>query len=259
MKLTAAAAWITLSAEEEVDGKMIGRDFFDDDLADQPAADTRAGDLAGPEGGSGEIESAQIGRLVARRQRMNEEVARAAEELERLRLRQEELERERRQILEIQRKQESYVSGRNELLGKLTQRIVSLEREEVRASQLAELLGDTRRRFKELLEELGKIDEESWEEDSIREELDTALAIIEDVRMEYNRSISRIEAARGESGMSSGPSPAEPVLQAAVSGGLEPLSFGRVVKLGFAFCLPVLGGIFLLGLVFIILRYFGMV
>ena len=239
---------------------MIGRDFFDDDLIKQPSAeDTHAGDLPGPEGGSGEIASAEIGRLVARRQRMSEEVARATEELERLRQRQEELERERKQILEIQRKQESYVSGKNELLGKLTQSIVSLEREEVRASQLAELLGDTRRRFKELLEELEKIDEESWDEDSIREELETALAIIEDVRMEYNRSIARIQAARGESGVSESGPVGEAALQEAAVRGIEQMSFGKLVKLGFAFTLPLLAMVFLMGLAFVVLRYFGMV
>lgn len=238
---------------------MPGRDFFDDDLLEvSRTGETRAGDVSVPEGTAAEIGSADIGRLVARRQKMSEEISRAAEELERLRLRQEELERERKQILEIQRKQDSYLAGKNELLEKLNRSLVSLEREEIRASQLAELLADTRRRFKELLGELEKLDEESWDEDSIREELDTALAIIEDVRLEYNRSIARVEAARGETVAGQGAMPGAPPAESLVGQGGQ-LSFGRLLKMGLALSLPVIVVVLLLALAFFVLRYNGMV
>ncbi len=188
---------------------MSNTDFFDDDLIQKREGAKRvrlgAGDevepLAPPAAPSDTLPSRIVGdlnltRMAKHREEIEDSVAKTTEELERLRQRQEALERERKELQELRTRQDGYESGRREIIDKLGQTILTLERDEIRAAQVTDLLSTTRGRFKTMLSELENLDPESWEDSKIRDELGKALAIIEDARMEYKKSMSKIETIR---------------------------------------------------------------
>jgi predicted nuclease with TOPRIM domain len=120
------------------------------------------------------------------------------EELEKLRQRQEDLDRQRKDLEELRKRQDDYQRGKQEMSDRLNQSLVTLEKEELQASRLAELLGATRKRFKVMLGEVQALDEETWPEDAIRDELNKAAALVDDVRMEYNKAVAKIDAVSGD-------------------------------------------------------------
>lgn len=217
---------------------MAETDFFDEDLlrrrlaANEPATERTSG-------GSDRAESRGTGdvRRIARlRQEAAEKSARASEDLERLRQRQEELEREKRDVEELRRRLEEYERGRRDMLERLEQSLVQLEKEEVQTQKMVELLASIRRRFKAILAELQTLNEESWPEQSYREELVRALSILENARQEFNRSLARLEAARNEEGAP----PARPAPLLESGGRASERSFREWVLIGFALTLPLI-------------------
>lgn len=237
---------------------MPNRDFFDEDLI-KPRDDgghIRLGPggepppaAYNPEGeagtrGSGDIEMPLIAR---HRKQVEEEAAQRAREIERLRQLQENLEREKRDLEDLRKKQSDYVSGKQEMLQRLQQSLVALERHELRAAQLVDLLQNTRRRFKEIEGQIRGIREEEWPEDGVREELTKALALLEDARMEYNRATARIEALLGDSSKS----PAASAVVFEESGGRSApeRSFLQWVGIGLAVSLPLILALLALALV----------
>ncbi len=186
---------------------MPGRDFFDGDLyarreelprvkmgpADEPPPPESA---SGTEGGRA-VSDLNLPLMVRHKQALEEQETQRAQELERLRRIAAELEREKREIEEARTTQESFLRGRQELLERLTQSIVSIERRELQAVQTAELLQSARTRFRAMLEEIQSIREEEWTEETIREKLREALARVDELRMEFNKTMARIEAVLG--------------------------------------------------------------
>lgn len=186
---------------------MPGRDFFDGDLyarreelprvkmgpADEPPPPEGA--PAGEGGRS--VSDLDLPLMVRHKQALDEQEAQRTQELERLRRLATELEREKREIEEARSTQESFLRGRQELLERLSQSVVSIERRELQAVQAAELLQSARLRFRAMLDEIQAIREDEWTEDTIREKLREALARIDDLRMEFNKTMARIEAVLG--------------------------------------------------------------
>ncbi|MDD2235967.1 MAG: hypothetical protein PHG65_02015 [Kiritimatiellae bacterium] len=232
---------------------MPNTDFFDDDLIQKREGAKRirmgAGDEVQPAGipaaPSDTLPSRNVGdlnltRMARHREEVEDSVAKTTEELERLRQRQEALERERRDLQELRTRQDDFESGRRGIIDRLGQTVLTLERDEIRAAQVTDLLGTTRQRFKTMLAELENLDPESWEENKIRDELGKALAIIEDARLEYKKSMSKIETIR-ERNISSDQN--EPVLfeEPVIRSSEQQKSWGYWLKVGFAVSLPLLG------------------
>ncbi len=187
---------------------MANTDFFDDDLGRQRDAARRIKLSDQPLTTLSEISSSDevpvrplsdlsLTRMAKHKQDVDENMVQAAQELERLRKRQEALERERRELEEIRRKQEEYERGKRDIVERLSQSLITMEKDELQAQRMAELLGSIRKHFKEMLSEVDQISEETWPEERFGEELSKALALVEDVRMEYNKALSKIEAAGG--------------------------------------------------------------
>ncbi len=135
--------------------------------------------------------------MVRQRQALDQQAAASARQMEELRLLQEQLEREKREIEEARRAQDDFITGRKELTDRLTQSLVAIERHEARATQLAELLQATRQRFRAMLDELSMIREDEWAEQEIRDRVRESLARMDDIRMEFNKAMARVEAAMG--------------------------------------------------------------
>ncbi len=242
---------------------MSNRDFFDQDLV-KPRADLNQihlgpGDApapqAAPEGGRG-VSDIDLPLLARHRQTVDQQSAQAAEELERLRRMQETLERQKRELDETRRKHNDYAHGRQELLDHLNQSLVYIERHEIRAAQISELLQNTRRRCREMLDEINNINEEEWTEDQVKEELGRALARVENARVEYNKLTARLDAVLGgeAGGTEAGP---KPTIMLEESMRAEERGFGYWLKVGIAVTLPIILTLVILTVIIMALRSSG--
>lgn len=214
----------------------MGTDFFDDDLV--KSADGENAE----EGSKGFISLSPSSdtdrRMMQQRERLVEQVADTTEEIERMRMRQEELEHEKNKIEEIARMQGEYTSCKKEIIGNLTKSIVLMEKDEIQANRMVELLGSTRLRFKNMLSEIRDIKEDTWNDGVFEEELSKYLALIEDARMEYNKAVAKIDAEswqRGAEGKAKLRS-----LDGSMRASLADKGFLFWIKVGFAVSLPIL-------------------
>ena len=189
---------------------MAGGNFFDDDLVQQRGRAERIKMGAGDEpavpveqGGSlssapRQVADLNLTNMARHRKNVDAQAAQALQELEQLRQRQEQLESEKKQLEEVRRRHDDYDRGKREMIDHLKRSLVVLERQEVEAQRLSELYNATRVRFKELLQSVENLNEESWSEEQIRDELNKSLGIIEEARMEYNKATARVDAARND-------------------------------------------------------------
>ncbi len=162
-------------------------DFVDDDLVAAGGVDpSHERDAAEAE--------ADASRLARQREKLTGAVASAAQEIERLRMRQEELEQEKVRLAELNARQDRYTTGKRALLDDLNQALLVMKKDQMRAERLVELLTATRARFQDMLDELHGLDEDRWDEHAFDEELALALALVEKSRMEYGRSMAKVEA-----------------------------------------------------------------
>lgn len=248
---------------------MSNTDFVDDDLVKQRDAVKRFKfDPAGePMGAVGDVQSSDevpvrpvsdfnLTRMAKHKQDVDEHVVTAMQELERLRVRQEHLEKEKRELEEMRRKQEEYERGRRELIERFNQSLPTLEKDELQASRLSELMGATRKRFKALLADIQGLNEEAWPEEQFRDELNKALTVIEDARMEYNKAMARMDALGGvnQSGVVEHP---PVVFEGSRFGSETEETFGHWLKVGFAVSLPLIAAILAVTALFLILHANG--
>ena len=230
---------------------MANTDFFDDDLRRHHDAERRAKLAAqdvtqvNDEDPAAEgvpvrsVSDFSITRMAKHKQEMDAKVASAVEELEKLRKRQEDLDRQRKDLEELRKRQESYEHGKQEMIDRLNQSLVSLEKDEIQANHLTEILSATRQRFKTMLGELQGINEETWPENEIRDELNKAMARVDDVRMEYNRAVSKIDAISGQEAKA--PAAHQPMVFEERRAGLEvEHNFLYWFKVGVAVSLPLI-------------------
>lgn len=242
---------------------MSGTDFFDDDLVrqrdsakrikmgpgDEPAEPMAgAADLGGR--GLGEL---NLTRIARHRKEVDNQASVATQELDRLRKRQEQLESEKRELEDLRRKHEEYGRGKREMLDHLKRSLIGLERREVETQRLSELLGSTRTRFRQLLEDIESIQDESWPEDKVREELNRSLVIIEEARAEYNKSMAKIDANKNEA---SAPSANQQsvLFEERYHAAEEEKPFSYWVKIGCAVTLPLAVILFILAILFMVMR-----
>jgi len=176
--------------------------------------------------------------LTNRKEEINSQVATKLDELERLRAKQEALEREKNYLETLRNNQEKYEAGKREMIDHLEKSLIALEREEIALNQRLELLAETERRFKKMLNDMRGFNEEQWSPDSedLREELNKALVIIDNTRKEYNKDYARIEAMRESHNIGL---IAKPALQGeSAELACYPRRFWDEVKAGLAFNLP---------------------
>lgn len=231
---------------------MADRDFFDEDLvkqrdgvkrikmgpADQPArtADPDANRDTSMAAGLTDL---NLTRMVRQKEEVAEQAAESARELERLRQRQNDLELQKKDLEILRGKQTDYEQGKRELTQHMSQSVILLEKKEVQAEQLTELLAGTRKRFRDMLAELDDINEEHWPDESFRDELGKALVRIDDMRMEFNKAMARVDtatqAAEGETAEHA------PVVFEESRRHYEPeRGFGYWLKVGLAISIPIM-------------------
>jgi hypothetical protein len=211
----------------------MGTDFFDDDLAH---GESQAGAEAERKPAV-EKSAESAGRLVRHREDLAAKVSDSAGKLDQLRRRQEELEREKAGLESESRKQEEYERGKRDIIEKLDRSIILVEKEEIQAAQMAEILSATRQRFRDTLAEVRGINEEQWPPESVPEELNKALALVEDAREVFKKGMAKIEASRWQD---AGGRKAEAMTYDSDAGDLgSKLGFGLLLKVGLAVTLPI--------------------
>ena len=123
-------------------------------------------------------------------------VREAQEELLHLRQRQEEIERQQQQLELIRQKQERFGRGKRELTEKLSRTLSTIESELYNTQKLAEELGATHDSYNRHLDILRALQPEKWQRHQVDEELDRALAAIEEAQTDFAKSSRRLDALR---------------------------------------------------------------
>ena len=240
---------------------MPNTDFFDDDLNRAEDAERRSklavGDVTrmGNEGAAAEgvpiksVSDFALTRMTKHKQELDLKVSGANEELEKLRKRQGDLDRQRKDLEDLRKKQDDYTHGKREMMDRLTQSLVTIEKEEIAASRLAELLSATRKRFKAMLGDLQSIDEETWPEEGFRDELNKSSTMVEDVRLEYNKAVAKVDAVNTAATATGNTSAVHPavIFEEGRRHEEEPeKNFGYWLKVGLAITLPLIATLFVL-------------
>ncbi len=181
-----------------------------------------------------------LSRMAKRREQTHTQVAQAAHELERLRGQRDELERERQRLETLEQRQVKYEQEQCGLRDGLTHRMELLRKMDLEASRRAELFAAVRRRYEEMLHEVDRVRDQQWSEERYDEELNRALAIMEDIQREYNRAWSRVEAVTSEAIATRSDSVAEPRVLGSPASFALPRRLIEWIWVGAAFSLPLM-------------------
>jgi len=224
---------------------MGGTDFFDNDLVQRRGAikSTSLGqgtDVVAPKTDDMSVRplsDLNLTRMARHKEEVNTQVATAKGEIERLKRRQGDLEREKQTLEDLMEKQEQYERGKQEMIDKLTESLVSLERLEDAAARQVEIYSSTRQRFGDYVEELHRMNDSEWTDESLREELNKAVVQIDTVRKEFVKAQAAVEAAGGPPKLFDESRTRLPGID---SEDVEPKGFATWLKIGFAVSLPLI-------------------
>ncbi|MBA4387416.1 MAG: hypothetical protein C0404_05505 [Verrucomicrobia bacterium] len=227
----------------------MGKDYFEDDTTQGDRARRDSYDPASSIS-SRYSSDAVSNKLAKQKEDMMNHVAVASQEIEQLRIRQEMLEKERREIEELARKEAEYEKGKVDIIEKIARGITQLEKDELQATRMVELLAAMRARFKDTLTELRSIDESTWTEENFQLEINKAMVVVEDAKSVHKKAVAQIEAAswqkqgngKGQLG----------VLDTAADDAAEPKDFKYWFNVGLGLTAPVIISLVFLFVVYLI-------
>ena len=127
---------------------------------------------------------------------VDHKVKAAQEQLLQLRMQQEEIERQKHQLETLRVKQERFVAGKRDLLEKLGRSVSHVERELYDTQKRVEELSLTQDDFRRHLDILKSLQPEKWHRSQVDEELDQALAAIQDAEADYSKGTRRLDSLR---------------------------------------------------------------
>jgi hypothetical protein len=146
---------------------------------------------------------------------------------------QEELERERAGLEELRRRQIEFQTGREEMMQHLTRGIGLLEEAELNARRDAEQMARTLSEFREAVQKVQSINEQTWSKENLNVELTRGLTTIENARMEWNSARLKFTLLSNAPAAESQSAAQKPGVAALTS-----LNFIQLCKLGFALTWP---------------------
>jgi chromosome segregation ATPase len=170
------------------------------------------------------------------REDVDRKVVEAQQKLAELKRAQEDLERERAALEELRRRQLEFQTGRQEMVHNLTRGLGLLEETEFNARRDAEQMVKTIADFRDALNKIQAVHDESWTKENFHVELTRALTTIENARMEWNSARLKLPALAGETGQKTQTeSSPQPVVSPFAN-----LGFGELCKIGLAMTWPLL-------------------
>jgi hypothetical protein len=168
------------------------------------------------------------------RDEVDRKVVEAQQKLAELKRAQDDLERERAALEELRRRQTEFQTGRQEMIHHLTRGLGLLEEAEFNARRDAEQMVKTVGDFRDALDKIQAIHDDTWTKDNFSIELTRGLTTIENARMEWNAARLKLSVLEGEAkkGVEAEEAPAPAVSPFAG------LSVGELCKIGFAMTWP---------------------
>ena len=170
------------------------------------------------------------------REEVDRKVVEAQQKLAELKRAQEELERERATLEELRRRQLEFQNGRQEIVHNLTRGLGLLEEAEFNCRRDAEQMVKTIADFRDALEKIQAVHDETWTKENFQVELTRALTTVENARMEWNSARLKLPALAGEAAQKTETAAAP----APVVSPFANLSFGELCKIGLAMTWPLL-------------------
>jgi hypothetical protein len=168
------------------------------------------------------------------RDEVDRKVVEAQQKLAELKRAQEDLERERAALEELRRRQTEFQTGRQEMIHHLTRGLGLLEEAEFNARRDAEQMVKTVADFRDSLDKIQTIHDETWTKDNFSIELTRALTVIENARMEWNSARLKFSVLEGEGK----PEAATEEAPAAAASPFTGMSFGELCRFGLAMTWP---------------------
>lgn len=185
------------------------------------------------------------------REEVDRKVVEAQQKLAELKRAQDDLERERASLEELRRRQLEFQTGRQEIVHNLTRGLGLLEEAEFNSRRDTEQMVKTIADFRDALEKVQTIRDESWTKENFAVELTRALTTVENARMEWNSARLKLPVLAGETAQKKTETEAAPA--PAVSP-LANLNFGELCKIGLAMTWPlVLVALVTLGVLAVVL------
>src|SRR5208283_2344711 len=132
------------------------------------------------------------------RDEVDRKVVEAQQKLAELKRAQEDLERERAALEELRRRQTEFQTGRQEMIHHLTRGLGLLEEAEFNARRDAEQMVKTVTDFRDALDKIQAIHDETWTKENFSIELTRGLTTIENARMEWNSARLKFPVLAGE-------------------------------------------------------------
>jgi len=134
--------------------------------------------------------SESLKRIPAREQ-LEAKVGSTQQRLMALKQEQERLEKERVALEDLRRRRSEFSKGREEMVQNLTKGITLLEEEEADARRMIEALNQSLEEFRDHLDKVQALSEESWKEDDLNRELTRALITIDNARKEWISAVPK--------------------------------------------------------------------
>ncbi|WP_395752221.1 hypothetical protein [Prosthecobacter sp.] len=173
---------------------------------------------------------------------VDSKVKAAQEQLLELRRQQEEIERQKQHLEALRVKQERFVAGKRDLVEKISRSASLVERELYDAQKRVEEFALTHDEFRRHLEILKSLQPEKWHRSQVSEELDSALAAIEDAEGDYAKGIRRLHAMGPQEGSAAVSGSADEVDSPMAPSFLSNTDDLKTwMRRGFAFTLPLMG------------------
>ena len=174
---------------------------------------------------------------------MDKRVLLAQERLVRLRKEADDIEREKHALEDLRRKQQEFMQGRTEMVDRLSRAVALLDRESTDSRRKIEQMIVMRECFAEHMEAVHGLAPEDWSRHNLAQELSRALCVIDDAKMEYDRSMTRLQAFTqavvapvAQTLMTNQTAPAKSLLPV----GFTKAAFLQCAFYGFAFAAPLI-------------------
>jgi hypothetical protein len=132
-----------------------------------------------------------------------------------------------------------------------------MEKDQLQADRLTQLLDETRRMFRARLDEVSELNEEQWADENLLDELNKALALLENVRSDYNKALAKIDAIHPHAPTGAAAAARPLTFEEAPGLALEGAQgFGYWLRAGLAFTLPLMALLVLLALIWMAFTYY---